>query len=140
MSQSDKSAFVGEFVQGKMDAKSSSQAAPDPGYAESTACRADAQIANKPAVRKLFAELMEQAGLTDSKLALRLNEGIDAKQVKLAQHDGKFTDARTFPDFRTRHDYLELVLKLKGHLSDEHEMENKPLTLEELLDEAHRGE
>ena len=66
MSQSEKSAFVNEFVQGKMEGKSSSQVARDAGYAESTARRANAQIANKPAVRKLFAELMEQAGLDDA--------------------------------------------------------------------------
>ena len=36
-------------------------------------------------VQKLFAQLLEDAGLTDEKLALRISEGIDAKEIKLAQ-------------------------------------------------------
>jgi hypothetical protein len=122
-----------KFVEGKMKGKSSSQAARDAGYAESTARRADAQIANKPAVRKLLAELMEEAGLTDAKLVSKLSEGIDAKVVKLVQRDGKFTDARAFPDFKTRLDYLELGFRLKGHLTDKHEIVDKPRTLADIL-------
>ncbi len=83
---------------------------------------------------------MEEAGLTDAKLVLRLNEGIDAKVVKLAQKDGKFTDARAFPDFRTRHDYLELALRIKGHVSDKHEIVDKPRTLEDILNESYSDE
>lgn len=66
---------------------------------------------------KSFRETLEKLGISDVKLAQRLNEGLDAtkpiyknnnatKKVELVDHS---------PDFAVRHKYVETSLRLKGH-------------------------
>jgi hypothetical protein len=114
-----------KFLKGKIEGKSSAQAARDAGYAESTAMRADEQIASKPAVRGAFKKLMEAAGITDELLARRLKEGIDAKETKFFQKDGLVISKRTVVYHGERRSHLELALKLKGRLIDKHELTGK---------------
>lgn len=60
-----------------------------------------------------FQALMEEVGLTDMKLAERLNDGLEAtKTVILGQGDDAFAD--NVPDYAIRHKYLETGLRLKG--------------------------
>jgi hypothetical protein len=54
---------------------------------------------------KSFIDILEKAGVSDKKLAQRLNEGLDA-----TNKDGK--------DFNIIHKYIETNLRLKGHSKD----------------------
>jgi phage terminase small subunit len=101
-----------------IEGKTRAQAARDAGYSESTALVAADRIESKPAVQSVFTELLERAGLTDEKLAKRLNEGVDAKETRFFQKDGEVVSTRTVIDYGTRLNYTQTVLKLKGHLVD----------------------
>jgi hypothetical protein len=62
-----------------------------------------------------ISEILDQAGMTDSFLAQNcLRPLLDATQTKLAQHEGKFTDAREVADNDARIRTLDMVWRLKG--------------------------
>jgi hypothetical protein len=65
-----------------------------------------------------FTEVMEKVGISDKKLAQKLNEGLDATKtiVMGTKSEESFVDVQ--PDFLTRHRYLETTLKIKGHMRD----------------------
>lgn len=81
-----------------------------------------AQTAHKPSnltESKGFKELIAELGVTDEKLGIRLNEGLDAtKTTVMGKDSGEgFVDIQ--PDYLTRHKYLETALKLKGHTNND---------------------
>lgn len=53
----------------------------------------------------IFLKVLEKAGVTDEKLAERLNEGLDAT-------------FKGSPDYNVRHKYLETGLRVKGHTKE----------------------
>ena len=68
---------------------------------------------------KVFREYLDQAGVTDDKLAKVLDEGLGATRAVVmgVKSDDSFVDIQ--PDYNTRHKYLETGLKLKGHFTSE---------------------
>lgn len=87
------------------------------GYAKTTS-RNPQQLTRS----KTFREIMESIGISDKKIAERLNEGLDATTaIKTERVEGvgknrlKTEELTTRPDYLTRHRYLETSLKLKGH-------------------------
>jgi hypothetical protein len=121
------------FVRAKVCGMSSAQAARHAGYAESIA-RKPAKITNSPAVRTALVELLEEAGVTDSMLAARIREGLDATDAKFVTTRAGKTQRMDVVDFATRRSYLVMALKLKGLLprrNTEHRA-----TLEEILEKA----
>ena len=67
---------------------------------------------------KGFRELMEKMGISDEKLAKRLDEGLDATKAVVmgVKSEDSFVDIQ--PDFAIRHKYIETALKLKGHVEN----------------------
>lgn len=63
-----------------------------------------------------FIELLDEYGVTDVKIAQKLAEGLEATK-SVVMEKGEFIDVQ--PDFATRHKYLETLLKVKGHLSND---------------------
>lgn len=61
-----------------------------------------------------LSELMAHVGLTDVLLLTKLKEGLEAKKVERASHQGVFIDERESIDFATRAKYLELATKVSG--------------------------
>ena len=75
------------------------------GYSESTS-----KTPSRVTQSKGFVELLEKAGISDSKIAKRLNEGLDAL---------KYAGKLELPDMYARHRYLITALELKGHIKKE---------------------
>ena len=85
-------------------------------------------VAKNPQVltrSKNFRETLEKFGISDEKLAERLNEGLDAVTfIKTERVEGicknrlKTEDISAKPDYMTRHRYLETSIRLKGHEKD----------------------
>ena len=73
---------------------------------------------------KGFKELMDKMGISDEKLAKRLNEGLDATKAVVmgVKSEDSFVDIQ--PDYITRHKYIETSLKLKGHLDNQPQANN----------------
>lgn len=64
-------------------------------------------------LRKLdIAELMEEKGLTDSRILDSLEEGLRATRIKTSLTEPDKIEN----DYATRHKYLETAIKLKGKL------------------------
>lgn len=60
-----------------------------------------------------FMALMDKMGISDKKLAEKLEEGLDAtRAVVMGSKEDSFVDIQ--PDFQVRHKYLETGLRLKG--------------------------
>ena len=106
----------------------------------------------QPIVKKTFAEIMEKAGITDEKLAKKMDEGLESVKVIGYLHqykqdkDGNTSKAKPeeavsnefidTPDMPTRHKYLTTALTILGHLKEkiEHTFELTPEQRESLLD------
>jgi len=98
----------------------------------STARHPKHKIEDKPAVKLLFAQMLDLAGVSDELLAKRAWEGLHATAV---HHATLQSDREVLIDFSERREMLELTLKLKGHLIDKHEL-RMVKSLEEILDES----
>lgn len=120
------------FLEGKLAGQTDMRAALDAGYSESTARNAQQKILGRPSVARKFAEILEAAGISDERLAQRLAEGLDAREVKFFQHEGKVISKRTVVDYSQRGRHLEIALKLKGHLISKHEVTGR-LSLAEIV-------
>lgn len=66
-----------------------------------------------------MAELMDAHGLTDEFLVDELKEGIEAKEVKVMQHEGNFIYSKPLKNLAMSHKNRETAHKLKGHLSSD---------------------
>lgn len=109
--------------------KSKTRAARDAGYAKSVGKNAKAKLDDKPAVAKLFKDLMEKAGITDERLAKRIAEGLNANVLV---RENLYAKREVLVDFAERREMVELAIRMKGLMpAEEHKHE---VTLEELLD------
>lgn len=61
-----------------------------------------------------FQSLMEQMGISDSRLVQKLDEGLEATKAVVmgVKSEDSFVDVQ--PDFAVRHKYVETTLRLKG--------------------------
>lgn len=84
---------IKHIVAGDSVSKAMTKAGYGPGYAKNPQ-----QLTRT----KSFKEILEKAGITDNKLAKRLNEGLGAT-------------IKGDPDYNVRHKYVETSLRLKGH-------------------------
>jgi len=81
------------------------------GYSRSVALTACQKLENKVN----FSDFMRKAGITDEKLANKINEGLEATKRIPAT---KYQDSEEVPDYTAQHNFTETALKLKGHLRD----------------------
>lgn len=125
------------FIREKLKGKSDRRAALDAGYAPSVAHHADREIV--PRVEASLREALERVGLRREKLARRLAEGVDAKEIRFFAKDGIVTDQRVVPDLGMRHTYLQTVLKLQGELIEKHQV-SVNLSLGELIQKSLKSE
>ncbi len=100
------------FVEGLTEGKSARRAALEAGYSESSADHATTEIL--PVVERAFGEVIRKA-IPVERLVQRLDEGLDAVEVKVASFEGKITDQKKFADYGERRAYAELIVKLSGH-------------------------
>ena len=100
------------FVEGLAEGKSARRAALDAGYSESSADHATTEIL--PAAERAFCEVIRRA-IPVERLVKRLDEGLDAVEVKVAAFEGRITDQKEFADYAERRAYTELIVKLGGH-------------------------
>jgi hypothetical protein len=107
------------FVAGLIEGKSMRRAALDAGYTESMADNAGLKIL--PGARE---ELKKELGrkVPHAKLVQRIVEGLNAKEIKLAQFQGKYTDKRHVVNYSERRRYAELAAKLLGYLVQKSEV------------------
>ena len=108
-----------QFMDGKLQGKSSAAAARAAGYAESVARKADEIIGGSPHVQAAMTEVLHEAGITDELLAERIWQGLNATMV--SKKTG-YAKREVLVDFKERREMVELVCKLKGHLVQKHEI------------------
>jgi hypothetical protein len=99
-------------VEGLTEGKSARRAALDAGYSEASADHATTEIL--PAAERAFGEVI-RSSIPVERLVQRLDEGLDAVEIKVAASEGKITDEKTFADYGERRAYAELIVKLGGH-------------------------
>jgi phage terminase small subunit len=121
-----------KFVEGVIAGKTPTTAAREAGYREATVEHPARDIANKPAVRELFLDVMRTTGITNELLGQRLFEGLSAEETKFFQKEGMVVESRNVIAWSERRAYVELALRLQGLLRDKVEVEAGP-TLSEIL-------
>jgi hypothetical protein len=109
----------GRFVAGLIEGKSMRRAALDAGYSQSMADNAGHKIL--PGAREEFKQELARR-VPYAKLVQRIVEGLNARELKLAQFEGEYTDKRYLVDYSERRRYAELVLKLFGYLKEQAEI------------------
>ncbi len=100
------------FVEGLAEGKSARRAALDAGYSESSADHATTEIL--PVVERAFGEVI-RSSIPVERLVQRLDEGLDAVEIKVAAFEGKISDQKAFADFGERRAYAELIMKLGAY-------------------------
>jgi hypothetical protein len=123
------------FVEGLIEGKSARRAALDAGYSESSADHATTEIL--PVVERAFGEVIRKV-IPVERLVQRLNEGLDAVEVKVAASEGKFTDQREFVDYGERRAYADLIVKLGGHFVPTSRIESQRPPVEDVCEELIR--
>lgn len=97
---------------------SASKAVRDAGYDVSTSAGSDrvmgSQLMRDETVQAEVERLLARVGLTREKWANRLAQAIDAKEVKLAQLEGKFTDRVEVEDWSNSLKALDMAGKAIG--------------------------
>src|SRR5438105_11754639 len=101
------------FVAGLVEGKSMYRAALDAGYSKSMAKNAGEKIL--PGARNEFKKELARK-IPHAVLIRRIAEGLNAKDTKLAQFEGGFSDERHLVAWETRRRYAELTAKLLGYL------------------------
>lgn len=105
--------FVRAYVENGGNGVQAAMSAYPQGYASAdTQARANLE---KPLIKKLLAELIDKAGLSDEKIAIRLSEGADATDTRFLVCNNKI-HKRTVTSYRERRMAVELAMKAKGHL------------------------
>jgi hypothetical protein len=97
-----------KLLQGLADGKSVRKAALDAGYSPNTA-QHPADVLETKSMRAVLQSLLA----TPEKIALRINEGLDAMKTEFAKFEGKISDSKDCVDFSERRQYAELACKLK---------------------------
>lgn len=68
-----------------------------------------------PAVQQYMSKLLWKAGVTDEKIAQRINEGLDATtQKEFCTKDGDILTGEERPDHEQRGKFIDRALRLKG--------------------------
>ena len=102
--------FLEEY-RGKGDGARAARAA---GYSEKRANTIAWHILhNSEPVRKEMNEALDSVGLGADTACAVIIEGLSAEVVKTATHEGNITDEKSYPDYQTRHKYLETLIKLR---------------------------
>ena len=82
------------------------------GYADKTNVHT---ALNKPHVQDRIRDLMDaNPNLTEAALAKKLEEGLQAKEIKFFAHEGEVVDERETVDYAVRHRYLETAADWRG--------------------------
>jgi hypothetical protein len=97
-----------KLLEGIVDGKSVHRAALDAGYSPNTADH-PADLLGTKSMRAALQQLLPSV----EKIALRINEGLDATKTEFAKFEGAITDSRQCVDFGERRQYAELACKLK---------------------------
>lgn len=91
--------------------KTKKKALMDAGYSEKTADKGSKEIFGSDGVRTPMQEALEKAGVTITKIAAKINEGLAAKR-KFAVHDGDDVSYEYDDDYATRHKYVVTAAEL----------------------------
>ncbi len=68
----------------------------------------------KPTVQKAIVKAMHAAGISESMLAKKIKEGLNAHETIFAKYEGKIMDQVDVIAWDVRHKYLDTVFKLTG--------------------------
>lgn len=90
-------------------------------------------LMQQPLVQSALQQKMDEVGITDQKIAEKINEGLDALTPP------KKEGGRRYEDFFTRRLYLDMVLKLKGEYAPEKKEETKKIIHLTITPEAVKG-
>ena len=85
------------------------QAALDAGYSQRSAEHAG-ELLDTLSLREALGKLLA----SPEKIAQRINEGLDAKETKFFQHEGRVVETRDVTAWSERRMYVELAARLKG--------------------------
>lgn len=103
-----------KFIKFFVESGNAAEAARRAGYSARSAKQIASENLSKPDLQLEITDLLGKHGLTDDKLALRITEGVDALETKFFQKDGLVTDEREVIAWSIRHQFVEMVLRLKG--------------------------
>lgn len=105
-----------------MHATNSARAA---GYSAKTEANlAEIGYRNKKSLQPYINEWLDEEGLSDNALKLKLVELLDAKETKFFAHEGEVVDEREITAWGTQTKALDMAMKMKGMYSPEkHEHE-----------------
>jgi len=113
--------FVAAVIKGVDKGTPGYKAAKKAGYKgdKASLCAAASRLLRNDNVLTPIQMAMKKAGLDDKYLTKVLREGLQAKQVKYFQYEGKVIDKRVDVDHNARHKFLDTAHKLAGNYSPE---------------------
>lgn len=117
------------FVRAYLEGKPMVQAAAEAGYSPTTGARGATELLRSSKVRSAIQHALEEAGVTDERLAAVIKDGLDACKSTHLVHDGEIHELRS-EDWQARLRFVDTVLRLKAAYP-----ENAPEVAEETYEE-----
>lgn len=102
-----------KYVAGVLAGKTKKQAALDAGLTKNQA-RRPAELVETGDVKEAFRKLLQQK-IPAAKIIKRVAEGLDAKQTKFFQHEGRVKSKRDVVAWKERREYLKLAVEYGGY-------------------------
>lgn len=102
-----------KFVTGYLTGKPITAAATDAGYSPTTAARGATELLRSPRVRSVIQAAMDNAGITEDRLAAVIDRGLEAMKTTHIVIGGKI-QALESPDWAARHRFADMVLRLRN--------------------------
>lgn len=128
--------FVGEYTNptGQAFGKPS-KAARLAGYSPDSADSSADALLRSERVQGAILAGMERQGITGEFRAQKLREGLESKETKFFQHEGRVIETREVVDFYARHKYLETAMRTAGDFPKDEPVQQAALIVN-LGDEA----
>ena len=97
------------------EASTKGQAMEIAGYSRNVS---SAMVDKQPGTQNAMIEAMKRAGLTEDKIALKIQEGLEARQYHYFTCDGNVVSERTNPDASAQHKYLQTSLEVLKYIKN----------------------
>src|ERR1017187_247822 len=104
------------YFEQRLLGKSKVDSARAAGFSEAVCKKPGSRIENAD-VKAAFREVMAVA-CDPVKLAIRVQEGLDAEETKFFQHEGTVTDERNVVNFSERREYVKLAAQYGGYVEE----------------------
>jgi hypothetical protein len=130
-----------KIIKGLVEGKNLKEIGIETGLSPKTASSQVSRIVREPQTQRMFIELLDKAGCTDSYLAKKIQALSKAKKKLFFAHQGKVTDEKEVDALEIQADMTKFAAKVKGYVTDKSQVQAPGIEdiLREIMDRRSGG-